>query len=181
MNDGYQREIRSLGRRLSKVWAVATALILAAAFAAGCNGEGDGGGSPTGEPTAGTTVEPTGQAQTSAPCQALASLNSYRYVSNVILESPEEVVGFAEGQTPVANLTREFEGDFNFETNVEGSVVAPNRIDAFMSGSFPSSHLIIIGGMHWIPLRMMCNGCRSPLSTDLRTSPWMSATASSPN
>lgn len=162
MNSARQTEIRRLDRRLTKLWAALVALGLAAALAVACNGGGEGEGSPTVQPTGGTTAQPTaegsltpgptGQATTSAPCQALASLKSYRYVSNVTLESPEEIVPFTEGQpTPVATLTRDFQGPFQFEYNIDASLVVPDRIDAMIdTGTGDSSNLIFIGDKQWI-------------------------------
>jgi hypothetical protein len=129
------------------------ALGLAAALAAACNGGGDGEASPTAQPTAegSPIVQPTGQPTTSAACQALASLKSYRYVSNVTLESPEELVPFTEGQpTPVATLTRPFQGRFYFEYNIDASLVAPDRVDASIeSGAGDPLNLIVIGDKRW--------------------------------
>jgi hypothetical protein len=163
MNSASQTEIREPKRRLIKLWAALLALSLAAALMAACNGGGNGESSPTAQPTGegsptsqptgegSPTSQPTEQAVTSPSCQALASLKSYRYVSNVTLDSPEEIVSPSEGQpTPVATLTREFTGPFHFEYNIDASVVAPDRIDALVTtGVGEPFNMIAIGDQSW--------------------------------
>ena len=124
-----------------RLWAALFALGLVAALAA-CNGGGDGDNSPTAQPTgtgspgpqptgAASTPQPTQQAATSPACEALASLDKYRYVTNVTLESPEEIVLEGEGQPPpVATLTRPFTGRFLFDYNIDASLIPPDRVGA---------------------------------------------------
>jgi ABC-type glycerol-3-phosphate transport system substrate-binding protein len=145
MNNACRTGICGLRRRLPKLWGAIIALGLAAAVIGACNGGEGGGGSPT--------AQPTGQATTNAACEALASLSTYRFVSDATMESPEEIVGFSEGQTPVADLTREFEGHFYFDYNVDASVVTPDSYDALMTaGGYEPSHVIGVGGNYWIEL-----------------------------
>ena len=154
MNSACEPKMRGLTRRLIGLWAALVALGLVAALAAACSGGGDGEGSPTAQPTAegSPTIQPTGQATTSTACQALASLERYRYVSNVTLESPEELVPPTEGQpTPVATLTRPFQGRFYFEYKIDASLVAPDRVDASIAtGEGNPFNLIAIGDKRWI-------------------------------
>ena len=135
-------ESRGPARRLTRLWAALVTLGLAAALAGACDGGGD-------------REEPTGQATTSAACQALASLKSYRYVSKVTLESPEEPVPFTEGQpTPVATLTRRLTGRLYFDYNIDASLVAPDRVDAIIQGGTGTPfNLIAIGDKHWVSLK----------------------------
>jgi hypothetical protein len=149
--------------RLIGLWLVLIALALAATMAA-CDGGENGDNSPTAQPTGGEsptaqptggespTAQPTGQATTSAACEALASLERYRYVSNMTLESPEEIVPEAEGQpTPAATLTRDFTGRFLFEYNIDASLVSPDRIAAeITAGVGEPFSAVIIGDQHWI-------------------------------
>ena len=152
MNGASQTRIRQPKRRLTKLWIVLVALGLTASVAA-CNGGGDGGSSPTAQPTGSATPQPTGQAATSAACQTLASLDRYRYVSNLSLESPEELVPSSEGQpTPVATLTREYVGLFDFDYNTDASWVAPDRVEASISAAGSPLNLVIIGDRHWVTL-----------------------------
>jgi hypothetical protein len=100
------------------------------------------------------TLQPTAQAATSAACQALASLQSYRYVTNVTLEVPQETVPFSEGQpTPVATLTRDIKERIYFEYNIDASFVAPDRVDAQINpGTGNPFGIIIIGDSRWMSL-----------------------------
>lgn len=145
------------------LWAALLALGLAAALAA-CNGGGDGDNSPTAQPTGegsptaqptgagSSTPQPTEQAAISPACEALASLDKYRYISSVTLESPEETVPEGQGQpTPVATLTREFTGRFLFEYNIDASLVSPDRVAAEVrAGVGEPFNAVIIGDQHWI-------------------------------
>ena len=121
-------ETKGPGRRLPRLWAALLALGFTAALAA-CNGGGDGGQSPTAEPTG--TGTPTGQV-TAAACEALTSLEKYRYLSDVTLESPEDTLPVEDRPTPVPTLTREFTGEFYFRYNIDASLMAPDRIQAEM-------------------------------------------------
>jgi len=166
MNSACQTEIRRLGRRVTKLWAAFVALGLIVALAAGCGGGGEEGVSPTAQTTAeasstlapttevSSTTQPTQQATTSAACQALASLKSYRYISKMTLEVPEEVIPFAEGEpTPVATITREIQGRYYFDYNIDASVVAPDRLDSqITAGTQDPFGIIIIGDQRWVSL-----------------------------
>lgn len=152
MDSANQMPTRKPERGLAKLWGVLAGLGLVAALMAACNGGGDN--SPTVQPTgeAPTSPQPTQQATTSAACQALASLDKYRYVSNVSLESPEEFAPSGEGEpTPATTMTREFTGPFLFEYNIDASLVSPDRVSAEMRvGVGEPFNIIIVGDRHWI-------------------------------
>jgi hypothetical protein len=149
-------QLKTHGRRrgLPGLWAVLLALGLAAALAA-CNGGGDGNNSPTAQPTGegSPPAQSTPQAATSAACQALTSLDKYRFASNVTLESPEEPVPEGEGQpTPVATLTRTFgAGPFMFNYNVDGSVIPPDKVEVLTNagGETLPLGIVVIGDRSW--------------------------------
>jgi len=141
------------GRKPPRLWAALFALGLVAALAA-CNGGGDGDNSPTAQPTGTGSPgpQPTEQAATSPACEALASLDKYRYVTNVTLESPEEIVLEGEGQPPpVATLTRPFTGRFLFDYNIDASLIPPDRVGAeITAGVGEPFNIVVIGDRHWI-------------------------------
>ena len=157
-----QTEIRRPERRAAKLWAALVALGLIVALAVACDGGGDGEASPTAQPTDTglSTVGPTAAASattqpvTAPACQALASLTSYRYVSKMSLEVPEEIVTPSAGQpTPAATITRNFEGRFGFDYNIDASFVAPDRLDAQIQGGTQEPFgMIIIGDQTWVSL-----------------------------
>ena len=146
--------IRHPRGRLAKLWGALVAMALLAALLAACNGGGDGENSPTTQPTVGESPVPqsTIPVATNPACQALASLDKYRYVSTVTLESPEELVPSGEGQpTPVATLTRAFTGPFYLNYSIDASLVSPDQLEAQVdagTGAEPLS-VIVIGDRHW--------------------------------
>ena len=166
MNSACQTEIRRPRRRATKLWAALVALGLTVILAAGCGGGEEEGASPTAQTTVeasstiapttevSSTTQPTQQAVTSAACQALASLKSYRYISQMTLEVPEEVIPFAEGEpTPVSTITRDIEGRYYFDYNQDGAFVAPDRLETqITAGTQEPFGLIIIGDEKWVSL-----------------------------
>jgi len=165
MNSARQTEIRRPKRMVTKLWATIVTLGLTVVLFAACGGGGDEGGSPTAQPTdtglstvgptaaASASVQPTQQVPASAACQALASLKTYRYVSNLTLQVPEEPVPPEERPTPAATITRNIVGAYLFEYDIDGSVVAPDRLDAqITSGTQNPFDIIIIGGQRWVSL-----------------------------
>jgi hypothetical protein len=155
---------------VTKLWAALVALALAVALGTGCGG--GGGASPTVQPTAAasstiqptaqasSTIPPTQQVATSAACQALTSLKSYRYLTNLTLAVPEETVPFPEGQpTPVSTITRDIQGAFYFDYNIDASFIAPDRLDAqISSGTTVPFEVIIIGDNHWVLMEEQWRG-----------------------
>jgi hypothetical protein len=146
-------EMREPRRRLTRLGAGVIAVGLIAAMIAACNG-GDGKSPPTAQPTGegSPTPQPTGQIATSAPCQALASLDRYRYVSHVTLESPEELVPVPENRpTPWPTITRPFQGRFYFDYNIDAALIMPDRVDATVT-AYPNNpfELMTIGDQRWI-------------------------------
>jgi len=131
----------SLGRRLVTAWAVLAVLGLVATLLAAC-----GGGKEAPAPS------PTAEDEAVASCQALEALETYRYVVNWKLESPEPTESPTEGQpTPTSTLTQQFVGPFLFEYNIDASFVAPDRIDAIIGAAGGSPfRMITIGGQSWV-------------------------------
>jgi hypothetical protein len=138
-------------RRAVKYWtgavALATAAALLAVVAAACDDGGNGGEA---SPTA-PVASPTGEAGLPAPCQALASLKSYRYVTEMTLDSPEPTGTPSPDQpTPTSTITRDFTGPFLFEYDVEASFVAPDRLEAYVTGTSSPTSVIMIGDQKWL-------------------------------
>jgi hypothetical protein len=158
MRSARQTETRRLRRSLTNAWAAVLALALAATLAAACNGGGGGGGTATVQPTIegspiGSPIpQSTEQAATNPACQALASLKTYRYISNLELRSPEALVTPTEGQpTPVSTLTRDYTGDVSFDYDIDASFVAPDSVDAIVSTQAGEPlNIIAIGGTTWL-------------------------------
>jgi hypothetical protein len=155
----------SVRRRAVKHWAMVVALAVAVALlavaAAAC---GDGGNGGDASPT-GPAASPTGEAGLPAPCQALASLKSYRYVTEMTLESPVPTGTPSPDQpTPTATITRDFTGPFLFEYDVEASFVAPDRLEANVTGSTSPMSVIIIGDRNWIEAGAAWRESASPIN-----------------
>jgi hypothetical protein len=141
MNNPCPNETHWPRPRPGRFWIALVALALAAALTAACNG-GGGGGPPT--------AAPSGQALASAACEALGSLKSYRYVSNVALQSPEPTATPAAQATPSSTITRQFAGPFEFTYNTDASFVAPDRFEADITGSTSPLSIIAIGENAWV-------------------------------
>jgi len=167
MHTARQTEIRRTKRMVTKLWAAIVTLGLAVVLSAAACGDGGGdeGGSPTAQPTdtglstvgptaaASPSIQPTQQVAASAACQALTALKTYRYISNLTLQVPEEPVPPEERPTPAATLTRDIEGAYLFEYDIDGAVVAPDRLDVQITGGTQNPFgIIIIGDQRWISL-----------------------------
>lgn len=128
--------------RLTKAWAVLAVLGLLAALAPACGGgEPEAEGSPTPPPTAEDV------------CGALEALKAYRYSVTLEVESPEPEGSPAEPQpAPTSTLTREFQGYWGFQYNIEASFVAPDRFEVFISGIGVPFSMIFIGDQVWTEL-----------------------------
>lgn len=129
-----------LGGRLATAGAVLAVLGLVASLLAACGGGEEEPASP-----------PGGEDEAIASCRALEAFETYRYVVNWSLESPELTESPTAGQpTPTSDLTRDYIGYFFFEHNVDASFVAPDRIDAIISsaGGIPF-RMIRIGPQNW--------------------------------
>lgn len=130
---------------MARVWAVLAIAGLFAVLAPACGGaeEPAAEGSPT--------PRPTGEEAALAPCRALQAFETYRYSANLKLESPEPSESPPELQpTPTSALTRAFTGPFAFEYDIDGSFVAPDRFQAWITGDGNSFGLIVIGSQSWI-------------------------------
>ncbi len=159
MNSARQEETRGPKGRLFGPWVAIVTLGLTVLVSAACGGGGDqvAPGSTTAQPTVqGSAIaQPTGQATTSATCQALASLQKYRYTAKATVESPEELAAVPQDQpTPMPTVTRPFQGRFSFEYNVDASVVMPDSIEASTdTGGGTPLDIIIIGDRNWVSLQ----------------------------
>jgi hypothetical protein len=131
---------------MTRMWAVLAIVSLSAALLAGCGG----GGQPQVETS---PTPPTGEDAALAPCRALQALQTYRYSVSLKLESPEPEGSPTPVQaTPTTTLTREFNGPFLFEYNIDASFVAPDRAELNISGVGSPFTMIVIGDQSWIQL-----------------------------
>jgi hypothetical protein len=129
--------IRALASALG-VLAIA-GMLAALAAACGGGGEPEDEGSPT-PPPAGADA-----------CQALQALNTYRYSMTLNVDSPQpEDTPVAPEPTPdTTPIIRDFTEDWGFEYNVDASYVAPDRLEANISGVGIPFTMILIGGEAW--------------------------------
>ncbi|MDP2949740.1 MAG: hypothetical protein Q8P22_09425, partial [Chloroflexota bacterium] len=148
------------------------ALVVALALAAACGGNGgnEGQASPTPPPAAGqASPAPTGEAALPASCLALQKLKAYRYVSDVTLESPEPTGTPAPGRpTPTSTLTQPFTGPFEFKYNVDASFVAPDRFEAYITGSTSPLRILLVGGETWLDMGRGWTQSGTPVSIPYR-------------
>jgi hypothetical protein len=131
---------------MTKMWAVLAIVGLFAALLGGCGGGG--------QPQVETSPTPsTGEDAALAPCRALQALQTYHYSVSFKLESPEpEGSPTAVQPTPTTTLTREFNGPFSFEYNIDASFVAPDRVELDISGTGSPFSMIVIGDQSWVQL-----------------------------
>jgi hypothetical protein len=162
---------RSVVKRRTIVAALALSVTLLALMAVACGGGENGEEtSPTAPVADGSpAVSPTGEAVFPAPCQELEALKTYRYVTEMKLESPEPTGTPSPDQpTPTSTITQDFTAPFLFEYNVEASVVVPDRLDAYVTGTTSPMSIIIIGDQNWINTGTTWNESVSPLNVTYR-------------
>lgn len=122
-------------RRASWTWASIAVLALLVSLAAAC----DGGGKPT--PVASPTTSV-------ASCEALAALKTYRYAVALKLE----VTPSATSTEPEAQATPLTPGGNVFEYGIDASFVAPDSVEAVITGGSSPFSMIVIGDTTWIEL-----------------------------